>query len=165
MKRFVAAIGFCLLLSSHGYAQDTKKVDPVVRKEAQMLVRAANYEAMYYALVPMIQNTVMQVILQAAPNIDDESRKIIGETIGTHFEANVPAWVDGAAEIYAAHFTLDEMKELIAFYSTPTGKKMADRTPAMGIQFQTLSGIMMKKVMETAMPDIQSKLRKRGVKI
>jgi uncharacterized protein len=35
------------------------------------------------------------------------------------------------APVYAQHFTVEEMKEIIAFYKTPAGKKMVEKQPAM----------------------------------
>jgi hypothetical protein len=39
--------------------------------------------------------------------------------------------VDGYAQIYSRQFSIDEMRQLIAFFGTPIGKQFLDRQPAM----------------------------------
>ena len=68
------------------------------------------------------------------------------------FEATMPAFYDKVAAIYMKEYTHADVKEMIKFYSTPTGKKikekagiLAEKNMAMqqtiGMQLQ---GIMMK---------------------
>jgi hypothetical protein len=56
-------------------------------------------------------------------------------------------------QIYSTHFTPDEIKELIVFYETPTGKKLL--LEANGINKELLTAIY-----KTYIPDFQEKIKK-----
>ena len=44
-------------------------------------------------------------------------------------EANADELTNMIVPVYAKHYTEDELKELIAFYKTPIGKKMVEKLP------------------------------------
>lgn len=53
--------------------------------------------------------------------------------------------------VYDKHFTHDEVKELAAFYATPLGKKLLEKTPV-------ISGETMQIMMQKHMPAFQAKV-------
>ena len=59
---------------------------------------------------------------------------------------------DDVARIYDKHFTHEEVKDLIAFYESPTGQKTLDKTPE-------ITGDMMNLMMTKYLPEFQEKLR------
>jgi len=60
---------------------------------------------------------------QTAPNVPDEFWKRMAA------EAKVDDLIDLVIPIYSSHFTLDEINQLIDFYSTPIGKKAITEMP------------------------------------
>ena len=56
-------------------------------------------------------------------------------------------------EIYDKHFTHDEIKDLIVFYESPTGKKILEKTPE-------ITKDLMEAMMNDYMPEFQEKLMK-----
>ena len=53
--------------------------------------------------------------------------------------------------IYEKHFTQDEIKDLIKFYESPTGKKLLETTPE-------ISKDLMNSMKTNYMPEFQEKL-------
>ena len=53
--------------------------------------------------------------------------------------------------LYETHFTHSEIKDMIAFYESPTGKKMLEKTPELTTD---LMNVMMTKYM----PEFQQKI-------
>jgi hypothetical protein len=43
--------------------------------------------------------------------------------------SQVEAFVEASAAIYARHFTVDELKQITAFYRNPVGQKMLEKLP------------------------------------
>lgn len=73
-------------------------------------------------------NTMMEVQLRGNPQL----RAVEG--VMRTFLDKYLSWEnlkDEYAEIYAGHFTEDELRELTAFYRTPAGQKLASATPAL----------------------------------
>jgi hypothetical protein len=62
--------------------------------------------------------------------------------------------LDDMIPIYDKHFTHDEIKGLQAFYATPLGKKLLDKTPELSQEIMNLS--MMKY-----MPEMQKAMREK----
>ena len=56
--------------------------------------------------------------------------------------------------IYDKHFTQDEVKDLIKFFESSTGKKMLDKTPQITMD-------LMNVIMEKHMPEFQEKMEKK----
>lgn len=57
-------------------------------------------------------------------------------------------------QIYDKHFTQAEIKDLVAFYESPTGKKMIEKTPE-------ITNDLMNSMMVKYMPEFQEKLTKK----
>lgn len=61
---------------------------------------------------------------------------------------------EDVANVYDKHFTDEEIKDLIAFYESPTGQKSLDKTPEITADMMTL-------MMTKYMPELQERLRTR----
>ncbi len=60
------------------------------------------------------------------------TNKVISEA---YRRANVPELVEGIYyPVYDKYFTADDLKDLIAFYKSPTGKKLAKITPQLYVE-------------------------------
>lgn len=71
---------------------------------------------------------VSDQILKQDPNLEKQSNKAIGNAI-SYFAKQKDDVLNQFARVYALQFSMDELKEMNAFYSTPTGKKLASLQP------------------------------------
>ncbi|MDP9291454.1 MAG: DUF2059 domain-containing protein, partial [Verrucomicrobiota bacterium] len=119
------------------------KVTPELRaaiKELLTVTHAKEGLRNAYQLVAQSLPTQMAQAFTAAiqqnPGLTDENKKQVRERLSKSFEASVkeamavlqdPKLIDDAIEniypIYASYFTLDEIKQLTAFYNSPVGAK------------------------------------------
>ena len=60
--------------------------------------------------------------------------------------------------VYDKLFTENEIKDLIVFYKTPTGKKMIEKSPEMQKEIMSL-------LMQKYMPELQSNIKKFALKM
>jgi len=67
---------------------------------------------------------VSDQILKQNPDLEEESNKAIGDAIA-YFAKQKDEVLNQFARVYALRFTMDELKEMNAFYETPTGQKLA----------------------------------------
>jgi hypothetical protein len=99
------------------------------------------------------------------PNIDDaalaELRKEL-ERIQVDYMMNIAK--DGPA-IYARHFTAQELREVIAFYSTPTGRKLLQMTPQMTAEVMAMITPHMPDFYGRTIDAFAKVLRSRGYKL
>ena len=87
-----------------------------------------SYKADTAKLVEMISADAFQPFVdQISASIPEENQAAFSEELTATF----PGLYASMAEIYMAEFTHDEIKQLIAFYETPIGKKIASKSGAL----------------------------------
>jgi uncharacterized protein len=83
-------------------------------------------EERFKMMLPVIMQNLKPAVVQGRPEVEKQ------------FDATMPLLLDNAqkrvddlantiATIYASNFTPQELRDLIAFYQTPTGKKLLER--------------------------------------
>lgn len=101
---------------------------PEAMSAARSLVATLKLTEQYKALLPAILLGIKPALTQERPEIENDF-----ETIKPKMsEAYTPyynAMVDGIAAIYAANFSLEELRELDAFYRRPAGQKFLEIWP------------------------------------
>lgn len=69
-----------------------------------------------------------------------------------------------APDIYAQHFTADELRQLLAFYKTPLGGKVLTEVPKVMAEYATKALLPMMPAMQAELRDsIEAVLRSHGV--
>jgi len=70
--------------------------------------------------------------------------------------------VDATARMYAQHFTEPELKELLAFYQSPIGKKALAEEPKVLDQAMSYSGTWGDNLTQQFIGDMRDQMKKRG---
>ena len=70
--------------------------------------------------------------------------------------------VDATARIYAQHFTEQELKELLAFYQSPVGKKAIAEEPQALNQAMSFAGTWGDNLSQEVMASMREEMKKRG---
>lgn len=85
---------------------------------------AAVYNGAVIATIQNVKNSLTQSNLNLQKDIDEVSLKLARDLNGRESEI-----ADGMAAIYATNFTEQELKDLLAFYKSPLGKKSLEQEP------------------------------------
>lgn len=118
MKKLVVTFAF-ILATQVGFAQDaTFKSD--VKKVLEMTGATAQVDIAKKQILGMIPEAKQATFLK-------------------EFDATMPAYFDKIAEVYMQEYTHADIKEMIKFYETPIGKKIASK-----------AGVLTEKSMEAA---------------
>jgi hypothetical protein len=80
-------------------------------------------------------------------------------------QKELPQLVAVNAQLYASHFTLDELKAIDIFYQSAAGQKMVAETPKIIKEEAPLGMMWGRQAAQTAMERVIDKLRAQGVKI
>jgi hypothetical protein len=95
---------------------------------ARELVTLKGAAAMFNPLVPGViesaKNSFLPTNPQHAKPLEDEALALRKEYAVKSGEV-----VDEVAKVYATHFTEQELKDIVAFYKTPVGKKLIVEEP------------------------------------
>jgi hypothetical protein len=124
MKRiWFLGIFFAAFLS----AQDAPKVDPALQTEVVKLLKAVHLDDLMRQQLQSSLPTIVKIMKQnpsVSPQLADEFAK--------EFEAEILASheiTDLIVDAYASRFSLSEIKDLEAFYNSPTGRKLVEAQP------------------------------------
>jgi uncharacterized protein len=70
--------------------------------------------------------------------------------------------VDASARIYASHFTEAELKQILAFYQTPAGRKVVEEEPKALDESVAYAGTWGDKLSEEVIARMRDEMKKRG---
>jgi hypothetical protein len=73
--------------------------------------------------------------------------------------------VDGIATVYANNFTVQELREIEAFYRQPIGQKLLEKTPAVSQQALAVGQEIGRKASEDLRRRLTEALRQKGHKL
>jgi hypothetical protein len=85
---------------------------------------AAVYQGAVIGTIQNVKNSLMQSNLSLQRDIEEISLKLARDLAGRESEIG-----EGMATIYATHFSEQELKDLLAFYKSPLGKKSLEAEP------------------------------------
>jgi hypothetical protein len=94
-------------------------------KEILLIKNASSaYSGVVVSTIQSVRNSLTQNNLNYQKDIEEISYKLARDLSGKEREIG-----DAMAAIYATHFTEQELKDLVAFYKSPLGKKVNEMEP------------------------------------
>lgn len=90
----------------------------------QLKNAAAVYQGAVVSTIQNVKNSLLQRNINLQKDIEEISLKIARDLAGKEREIG-----EGMAVIYASNFTEQELKDLLAFYKSPLGKKTLEQEP------------------------------------
>jgi hypothetical protein len=108
---------------------------PGTEAAARELIETMKLADQFKLMMPMIFRQMKPVIVQNRPEVERDFDALVPKLL-QRFNARSNELVDGVVLIYASNFTVAELHDITAFYKTPTGQKLLQRTP--GITQQTM---------------------------
>ncbi len=94
-------------------------------KEILLLKNAAAvYQGAVVSTIQNVKNSLLQSNINLQKDIEEVSLKLARDLAGKESEIG-----EGMAVIYATNFSEQELKDLLAFYKSPLGKKSLEQEP------------------------------------
>jgi hypothetical protein len=127
MKRAVAMIALLVVLAAAGAgtaaAQDTEIAPEhlaLARKYVDLTDKSGIYE------VSLVETAVqtMRTLLSTNPDIFDPVNAAIEKTLES-YKGGKGDLMDQFARVYALNFSVEELQQIVAFYESPVGSKLA----------------------------------------
>jgi|SRR6516165_2411888 len=128
---------------------------------AQELMTAMKATDQIKAILPLVMQSLKPAIVQGRPEVerdfDDISRRLLEA-----FNARVNEVIALGATIYARNFTVDELRELTAFYRSPLGQKVQQKLPTVMQESMAMGARFGQEISREAGEQMINELRKRG---
>ncbi len=132
---------------------------------ADALVEAAGVAKTQKAALPQIIQLIMPIVLRGNEDHSDQVRKIVAEEMGEAFRNKLPELLRIARDAYARHLTDQELRDVTAFYSSASGKRLSEVTPIITQESMVSGAAIGRSAGEAAFPKIIERMRKASLKV
>jgi Uncharacterized protein conserved in bacteria len=132
----------------------------LARKYIDLTDRAAVYE------VTVVETGIetMQQIVRQNPEILEQTNETIGKVI-QEYSGRKGELMDQFARVYAVRFTIEELQQIVAFYESPTGQKLAQANSELNADLQRVLQVFTNNLKREFFAKVRSELRAQGIEI
>ncbi len=132
----------------------------LARKYVDLTDKAGIYEI---TLVEISLGTMRQIV-QQNPEIADETDLAIGKVLETYRDRKGEL-LNQFARVYAARFTVEELQQIVAFYETPTGQKLAQANSEVNTDLQAVLQVFTNNTRPEFFAKVRAELRAQGFEV
>lgn len=150
-----------LVLALPGRAPAQQAATPGSLALAKELIIETKIAEHIKLIVPAFLQQMKPQIAKGNPLIErdiDALMPFLTSALSDHLDT----FLNSAAQIYAKEFSADELKEVLAFYRTPTGRRLVEKLPGVMMKIQAASEQFGQSVAGEAVGRLKEELRKRG---
>jgi len=160
-RRLLTIAGALLFLVCGASAQAPS---PEAMNAARKLVVTLKIADQYRVLLPQLLLKLRPVVAQDRPEIerDYDALTAPGSEIYAPFVASM---IDQIAALYAASFTLDELRQIEAFYAQPAGRKFLEKSDALAQASTQIGQDVSQKAADELKQRLIEALRQKGHKL
>jgi uncharacterized protein len=155
-------VGSALLLSVGVARAQTPSPDAMAA--ARELVTTLKLSDQYKALLPVILLGLKPTLTQDRPEIERDYDAMMS-TIADAYTPYYNAMIDSIATVYANTFSVDELRQIEAFYRQPVGQKYLEKSPAILQQSAQIGQDTGRKATEALRARLTELLRQKGHKL
>jgi hypothetical protein len=137
---------------------------PEAMSAARNLVSTMKLADQYRALLPSILLRLRPVVTQDRPEIErdyDAMTTMIADAYTPFYNE----MVEDAASAYATSFSVDEIRQIDAFYRLPVGQKLLEKSPGIAQQAAQVGQEVSQKAAEALRLRLTDALRQKGHKL
>ena len=162
MSKRLMIIGVTLLFSISTAPAQTPS--PEALAMARSLVSTMKLTDQYKALLPVILLSIKPAVVQGRAEIERDYDAMAAQ-IADAYAPYYSSMVDSAASLYASNFTVDELREIDAFYRLPVGQKLLQKSLAITQQSMQIGQDAGRKAAEDLRIRLTDLLRQKGHKM
>jgi len=137
---------------------------PAALAAAKELVSLKGGGAMFDPLIPGVIESAKNQFLPTNPNLAGPLTEVANQ-LHKEYAPRRAEIIDMVAKIYAQHFTEAELKDIVAFYKTPAGKKMLAQEPIAIKQSLDAAQEWANEFSDTVLQRFRTEMQKKGHKL
>jgi hypothetical protein len=155
----VAAVAFGVAMSI-GLASAQQPAPPALALAKELIVLKGSTQ-LWDAVVPGVIEQVKAVFMQTNPALGKELNDVAAQ-LRTEYAPRASQLVDQVAQLYARTFTEQELKDALAFYKSPLGRKIVNEEPkVLDDGFRRIQQ-WANKFSEEVMSKMRAEMKKKG---
>lgn len=156
-----AAVVAVVLFSCTAGAVAQQQPSPAAVAAAKELIQLKGADQFFQPIVRGVVEQTKNLFLQTNPMLSKDLNEV-ANALATELG---PRWTEIEAEIskgYATQFTEQELKDLVAFYKTPLGKKSLELEPRIMDASMNFARDWANKLSETVISRMRAEMKKKG---
>jgi hypothetical protein len=157
----VRAMMLALVLTTFGTTAHAQQPSAAAIATAKELIAVKGATALYEPLVPGVIEQAKGMFLQTNPTLAKALNEVAAK-LKTEYAARSAEIINDVARLYASRFTEHELKEALAFYKSPLGRKMIVEEPAILDQSMKNAQAWADKLSQEIIAKMRAEMRKRG---
>jgi hypothetical protein len=165
MKKLTRAIGagaFCLSVAMANPAAFAADAASIATAKQILVVTGAS--TVFSPLIAGVVEQARLLYMQQNPALGKDLSEIATK-MRADLQPRFSELTDEMAKLYADAFTPQEMKEILAFYQSPTGKKLLDTQPKLVDASMSFAQNWANKLSDEVTAKMREELVKRGHKM
>ena len=152
MKKFFVLIVLTLAMGSYAAGQQSPADAQATKEDIEKYLQVMHSREMMSKMVDAMSKPMHQMVHEQYVKEKDKLPSDFEERMNKRMDDMFKSFpwneiLDATVPVYQKHFTKGDVDTLVAFYSTPTGQKLIQETPA-----------IMSEVMQTMMPALRKHL-------
>jgi uncharacterized protein len=128
---------------------------------ARELATVARLDESMRGILPMIMQQLKPAVVQGRKEVERDFDNLNPVFIGV-MNDRMKEFTDLIAVIYANHFSAAELRDIIAFYRTPTGQKFVQSQAPLAQQAMNAGQQFAQKLITDMQEKMKQELRKKG---
>jgi hypothetical protein len=160
-----AGVGIVMLIMVPNAAL-AQTADPQFRADIERLLDVTGAAKVGAQIASLVAESVMSGLRQAGPAVPDRAYAIVKDVLDTEFSSMYSA-PDGVlsemVDLYAKHYTHDDVRALLEFYRSPVGQKAITLMPVLMQEGGAIGQHWIEPRMPKIMDTLQQRLRAEGL--
>jgi hypothetical protein len=153
------ALGLALALCIP--AADAQQPSATAIATAKELITAKGAAALYTPLVPGVIERAKSVFLQSNPMLAKDLNEVAAKLRADYASRSAEVSTE-FAKVYASRFTEQELKDALAFYKSPLGRKLIVEEPAILDQSMKNAQTWAENLSQEVIAKMRAEMKKRG---
>ncbi|WP_193336458.1 DUF2059 domain-containing protein [Devosia beringensis] len=163
LKALVAVTASVALMTLSGSAT-AQELPPEQLALARQYIDLTDRASIFEITMVEIGIGTMRQIVQQNPELSEQANTTVGEVL-EEFRSRKSELLDQFARVYAARFTIEELQEIVTFYSSPTGQKLAQANTEVNSELQTVMQVFTNNVRPEFFAKVRANLRAKGIEL
>lgn len=156
---------FCAAILIQAWPANAQTIDPVFRAEIEKLLEVTGAAQIGAQSASLITKQLLDGLKKSQPTIPDRALELAKQVLDAEFAksfAGPDSLVEQTIAIYARNFTQEEVRALLAFYSSDVGKKVTAAMPVILRETGAAGQQWVAKQLPTIVSAMQARLRAEG---
>src|SRR5262245_3016399 len=154
-----AALG--IMLAAAGMSSQAQQPSAAALATAKELITVAGATTLFTPLIAGVVEQAKNLYLQQDPGLAKDLNEIAAQ-LRNDLQPRFAELTDEVARLYATNFTDQELKDILTFYKTSSGKKLLNEQPKLVDSSMKFAQEWANKLSDQVVVKMRDELKKRG---